>query len=346
MKGGRRSGGGLTKVMEGELATLLPQTRAASAADAPAAAGEKAPGWSGLPDLGWIRKYVPMIEILDSLGVERRGRAVHCPAHDDRTPSASIFRNRLVCHAQGCGWRGSVIDVAILMLTGERDFSDRRRRRAALAQAVSWLASRYEVPTLERGARSRWRPGRSMMGGYPLDTFVRSGLAAALPPKVLRLIVTLAAFADDRGAGTMTYNGLRRFGRLRSNDAAEAIRVCRAAGILEWRRGSGKRGQPSVFQLNLDPSHCAVSNLVEPTGGIAKTCSSTPAGVHILTKVYQKKKEPKERESVCETDFAPPRLLKSGNAQDQGQAEGEPKQPKAKQWRDPKWNNWILCWQR
>jgi hypothetical protein len=52
--------------------------------------------------------------VLQSHGIAVRGRQAHCPFHEDRTPSLSLFRGkdgreRWTCHA-GCGY-GDAIDL-------------------------------------------------------------------------------------------------------------------------------------------------------------------------------------------------------------------------------------------
>ncbi len=214
--------------------------------------------WGGLPDLAWCRRNIPLGEVLDSFEIKRRGRAVCCPWHDDVTPSASVFRNRLVCHAGGCEIRASVLDVVIFMLTGHREFSDKRGRRAAIKAAISWLQVRYTIPALDPAKHQRWRPGRALVGGYPTDVLVRGGLYSKLPRSAGDFLQFLAAFADPlTGEGSMSYRVAHRLGRFRPNPMSEAIALCRGVGVLDWSCGRRSGGVPSTFKLYLDACRCA-----------------------------------------------------------------------------------------
>ncbi|MDQ3218237.1 MAG: hypothetical protein M3Q18_10385 [Actinomycetota bacterium] len=56
----------------------------------------------------------PVSELLVRHGLWVRGSSTHCPSpeHEDRHPSASIYKNDERVHCHVCDWDGDVIDVA------------------------------------------------------------------------------------------------------------------------------------------------------------------------------------------------------------------------------------------
>ena len=61
-----------------------------------------------------IKSEVSLLRLAESQGYkpQKQGKdyAVHCPFHDDKTPSCMISPTKNVYHCFGCGAKGSVID--------------------------------------------------------------------------------------------------------------------------------------------------------------------------------------------------------------------------------------------
>lgn len=74
-------------------------------------------GWS--PDFDAVRAQASFETVLARYGLEARGSGVesmiHCPFHDDRTPSCSVNLDRKVFHCFACGAGGSILDFVARM---------------------------------------------------------------------------------------------------------------------------------------------------------------------------------------------------------------------------------------
>jgi hypothetical protein len=72
------------------------------------------------------------LNLFDALGGRRRQKALFCPFHSDRNPSASIFKSRYHCF--GCGESMDVIAFV------------QRQLGKTFKGALEWLADYYEIP--------------------------------------------------------------------------------------------------------------------------------------------------------------------------------------------------------
>ncbi len=66
-----------------------------------------------------VKAAVPLLEMIDYLGLKRRGRILQCPnadahKHGDRTPSAYIFNGNRSWHCYTCQAGGTVIDLIMV----------------------------------------------------------------------------------------------------------------------------------------------------------------------------------------------------------------------------------------
>ena len=65
---------------------------------------------------GYRMDQQALLSELEQAGAEIRGRNIKCPFHDDRTPSAGIYKSddgiwRFRCHASDCDFHGDIFDV-------------------------------------------------------------------------------------------------------------------------------------------------------------------------------------------------------------------------------------------
>jgi len=92
------------------------------------------------------------VRVWDALGLQRRGRAAHCPdpAHRDRNASAQVHDDGWICH--GCGARGDAADL-VGLVTGATD-------PVQQAQQVADLVLGGQLPQTVHYARALRRAER------------------------------------------------------------------------------------------------------------------------------------------------------------------------------------------
>jgi len=254
--GGRRGGGQMTAAAKPELLRARVEEAAGAASqrvlqglpqDARTAERRKAGKYY---DLKWVKRMVPIGEVAEALGVQRRGRTqALCPFHPDRNPSMSFFRNRFRCHAATCEKGGDVLDLAASFLGGTRP-------------ALEWLSRRYPIPELnpEHRRGRGWQFGRVGAGGYGADVVVQSGLLSALGDDAARVLFAASGLADPTEATfTISRVGLAERAGIGRQQAAKARLQLRAVGVLDWERAEPMAGFRSVlrYRLMLDASTCA-----------------------------------------------------------------------------------------
>lgn len=202
-------------------------------------------------DLRWIKRNVPIVEVAEKLGVERRGRSsAICPFHPDQEPSLSFHHNRFRCHSMTCGKRGDVLDLAASLLGGVRP-------------ALAWIAARWPVPERDPEQRTGrgWNLGRIGAGGHGWDLVVRSRLFRVLPTHAVRVLGAACGLADPLSSEfTISFSGLADFAGQGRQQVAKAKALLRAVGLLTWTRSDeGAMGFRSLlkYQLHIDASTCA-----------------------------------------------------------------------------------------
>lgn len=199
-------------------------------------------------DLRWVKRNIPIVEVAEALGIERRGRSsAICPFHPDREPSLSFHQNRYRCHSATCGARGDVLDLATGLVGGIRT-------------ALDWLSARYPVPTRdpEKQTGRSWALGRAGVGGVGLDVAVRSGLWAALPDDAARALVAAAGMADPTdGIFTVSLTGFARFAGAGRTATSQGKFFLRALGLLSWDRAEPSLRSVLTYRLQVDASACA-----------------------------------------------------------------------------------------
>lgn len=214
-------------------------------------------------DLGWIKRNVPIVEVAEKLGVERRGRSsAICPFHPDSEPSLSFHHNRFTCHAASCGRRGDALDLAAGL-------------RGGIRLGLDWIAARWPVPERDNEQRTGrgWELGRVGAGGHGTDLVVRSRLLGVLPTYAARVLFAAVGLADPlSGKFTIAHAGLAAFSGQGRQQVSRGKSLLRAVGLLSWTRAEeGAVGFRSLlkYQLHVDASTCrdAVRRLVEKQAG-------------------------------------------------------------------------------
>jgi hypothetical protein len=196
-----------------------------------------------LPSMKWLREQVPIGELVQLLGLKRRGKYIHCwhperHKHGDRTPSVGIgvLRNKVHCFA--CGFDYSTIDVVM-------DVKGMTAR-----QAAEWLASIWTgVGQVEQGyqvrERMKWigdkrKPTHDWSKLKPkelkkreksyVEQLVGSQSWRKLTPATVKFMLTLLMLTDPKTL-TVTIStrdlakqvGMRRSGVIRATRAIEQL---------------------------------------------------------------------------------------------------------------------------
>jgi hypothetical protein len=188
---------------------------------------------SGLPDMEFIRRQIPIVEVARELGIRTAGpNTAHCwrvGAHQngDRSPSMAFRRNRAKC--QVCDADSmSVLDLVIKFQV---------LPNSALKAATQWICSHWTVPKIAKNTKlsrpERWSTSPVGLSSFPLERFIRSGIWAKLDHGARSILPVLFCFAE-RDAACISYRALRRYSGT-SSDAtiAKALRQLKQIGILE-----------------------------------------------------------------------------------------------------------------
>jgi len=96
-------------------------------------------------DFGTVLMHYAALGELSLKGANTQSRqlSLHCPFHDDTTPSLSVNRDKGVfnCHAAGCGCRGNVLDFVLAMeVMAGRLAKDELRQAAERLAAIGGFA--------------------------------------------------------------------------------------------------------------------------------------------------------------------------------------------------------------
>jgi hypothetical protein len=184
----------------------------------------------GLPDMSYIRRKIPIVDVATSLGIRVAGRnAAHCwraGAHQngDRTPSMSFHRNRAKCHVCDADAM-SVIDLVI------------KYRECSLHEATDWICAHWTVPTIAKNQKlwrpERWKTSRVGASAFPLEELIRSGVWATLDDAARAVLPVLFCFAEN-GEVSISYRGLARYSSKTSHTTiAKVLRHFQQIGLLK-----------------------------------------------------------------------------------------------------------------
>jgi hypothetical protein len=206
---------------------------------------------SGIPDAEYIRDRVPIQDVARKLGLEVKGRHGHCwrieaHANGDSNPSIWFNRNNRGC-CQACDGRAwSNIDLVKMVL------------RLDVADAIRWIAERFEVPLLPKGKhlvkRQRWAPRfRVGTGGDIMEDFVRSGLLAELSGAHAKVLEVLRTFADDDGRVVISYLGIMQYAGIAKATVRSALLHLQKLHVMEIQSArDGPLRACGVYQFTPD----------------------------------------------------------------------------------------------
>jgi hypothetical protein len=220
----------------------------------------------GLPDMNYIRREVPVIDVAKGLDLRIAGKnSAHCwrlerHRHGDRTPSLSFYRNRAKCHV--CDPRAlSTIDLVMV------------HENCSLPQAVTWICARWEVPLIPKHAKlvrtERWYAGRVGASSFPLESIVRTGFWASLDDAGRAVLVALVCFADPTtSSATISYRALCRYsGKASRTTIAKVLRHFEHIDLVKVVRARDDDGMRRVgsykFTIQSERFQTLLSNVHE-----------------------------------------------------------------------------------
>lgn len=189
---------------------------------------------SGIPDIQFIKKHVPIADVARALDIRVLGNAAHCwrpesHEHGDRTPSVWFSRKSNKGKCMVCDrFTWSNIDLVQSVIGCDT------------AAAVNWIAERFNVPRIpkRRPRRSVVVPGRVGCGS-PVQQLMRSGVFAKLSHATKALLFMLIEFCDDDTA-RLSYRMLQRISGISSRRTIKmGLVTLEEIGLLKIKRSHG-----------------------------------------------------------------------------------------------------------
>jgi hypothetical protein len=222
---------------------------------------------SSRPDIAWIKKNVPVLEVAKALGLRIRHGRAKCwrpenHTHGDADPSLHFFErgNRVRCLV--CDMRGGHSNIDLVMGVLGIPFGE----------AVRWIAERFAVPNVKPGRPvgshpAEATPYRVGVHGCEFEVLVRSGLFGQLPAPERSILVALAHLRDpDTGLTRLSYAGIMRYAGVSSAaTVARALKQLTRLRAIEIHRGLrvGITRECSAYRVTLDdPKFLGVCNEV------------------------------------------------------------------------------------
>ena len=260
---------------------------------------------SSRPDIAWIKKNVPVLEVAKALGMWIRRRRAQCwrpenHSHGDTDPSLRFCerKNRVRCFV--CDMRGghSCIDLVMGVLG------------IGFSEAVNWIAERFPIPNIKPGRpvgkhSKELQPHRIGAHGSELEVLVRSGMFGQLSAAESRILVTLWIFRDsETGITRVSYGAIMRY-----------------AGV-------GSRANVSSALKHLQKLH-AIQISRDPRMGITRECSAYRVTLddekllELCNEVYRATREEVERERTYRRELRAARAKAASRSNPKNRKEAE-----------------------
>lgn len=202
------------------------------------------------PDIRFINRKIPVQEVGRALGLRTGSNGnIHCwrlelHQNGDRTASIGIRKTNNTVKCFGCdlGPLG-VVDLVLAVLHLENP-----------GEAARWVAERFDVPEVPRGAHIVEPGRRTFQFGREseIGLLIHSGLWAKLSPVARALVpVLLELAARDSGkhtlSATISYRALMRYGGISSpNGVSAALRELEQIHWLAVLAGGREPGSGPV----------------------------------------------------------------------------------------------------
>src|SRR6185437_16403514 len=188
---------------------------------------------SQCPDFEYIRNKISIVAVARELELIVTGYRARCwrsesHRNGDADPSVRFHKDRNTGRCFICDphtW--STIDLVMLV------------RGCELRDAASWIATKFPVPSLQKGShvkkREAWHPRfRASDTDTVVGQLVRSGLWSDLTHAERSILPTLETFADrDTGLIEISYRGMMRYSGVGSSATiAAAVKHFEQMGFL------------------------------------------------------------------------------------------------------------------
>ncbi len=208
------------------------------------------------PDISWMKKNVPVLEVAKALGMRIRRSRAQCwrpenHTHGDADPSLCFHgrRNRARCFV--CDMRGGHSNVDLVMGVLGVD----------VGSAALWIAERFCVPSVKCGRpqgslTKQPAPYRIGVRGSELEVLVRSGMFGQLSAPERSIVVALHEFRDpDSGLTRMSYRAIMRYSGIAGwTTLSKALSHLQRLHLIQVHQGAriGVRRECSVYRVTLE----------------------------------------------------------------------------------------------
>ena len=257
---------------------------------------------SSRPDVAWIKKNVPVLEVAKALGLRIRHRRAKCwrpenHTHGDAEPSLHFHerKNRVRCFV--CDMRGGHSNVDLVM--GVLDLT--------FGEAVRWIAERFPVPNVKVGRpvgsrAAQAAPYRVGVHGSAWEVIIRSGMWGALSAAERSILMVLDYFKDsETGITRMSYRAIMRYsGVAKMANVSSAIKEFRKMHAAQAIPGPriGVTRECSSYRVTLDDP-----KFLDLCNGVCRANREQVAQERDYRQSLRAKRQqtkPQEKPSTCE----------------------------------------------
>jgi len=209
-----------------------------------------------MPDMRFINRQVPILEVARELGLEVRGRKATCPECKKKRLTFSVKFNRWRCwNCDPAGKRKTVIDLVMFFLNVDA------------FNAAAWIRKRWNVVGQVQVEQSENKHGLTKhvyrrVRPIPIPERDKPSLQAvvtspgwremALSARVVAITLLALARMDEKNSVTINRKGLSDLtGITDPNTLAKANRELQAIGLFEIDRGYRTKyaERPTVYRL-------------------------------------------------------------------------------------------------
>jgi DNA-binding HxlR family transcriptional regulator len=205
---------------------------------------------SGIPDLNYIKRQVPIAAVASALRLDVSGSGARCwrpEAHQygDRSPSVSFSKRRNTGKCFVCDDRSwSNVDLVTMI------------RGCSVREAIHWIAERWAVPTIAKKHITERKsvPAARVGCGGSLEEIIRAGLWAQLSAPEKSTLIIFSELAP-LGALRISYAGLARLTGVGSFSTISAVlKRFERIGLLKVQREPARDGVRACnkYALTLD----------------------------------------------------------------------------------------------
>jgi hypothetical protein len=211
---------------------------------------------TAMPDMKYINREVPILEVARELGLEVRGRKATCPECKKKRLTFSVKHNRWRCwNCDPAGKRKTAIDLVMFILNVDA------------FNAAAWISERWHVAGQVQIERSENRRGLTKhayrrVRNIPVPEQDKPNLQAivtspgwremALSARVVAMTLLALARMDEKNSVTISRKELSDLvGITDPSTLARANREVKAIGLFDIDRGYKTKytERPTVYRL-------------------------------------------------------------------------------------------------